>query len=116
MAEVNININGRSFGIACEDGQEQRVMDLSHYVDSRLKDIASAGAATNESHLLVLTTLLLADEVFDLRNDVNTLNQNMGQGAQANENQMSANDEAAVAGAIEDLADRIERIAGRISG
>lgn len=115
MAEVNISINGRSFGIACEDGQEQRVMDLSHYVDSRLKDIAGAGAATNESHLLVLTTLLLADEVFDLRNDVNAMNQNL-QSSQANENQISANDEAAVAGAIEDLADRIERIAGRIQG
>lgn len=108
MAQVNITINGRGFGISCEDGQEQRVADLSHYVDGRLKDIAKAGAATNESHLLVLTTLLLADEVFDLRNNVGAVTQNL-QAAQANQN-----DEEAVASAIEDLADRIDRIASRI--
>ena len=108
MAEINITINGRSFGISCEDGQEQRVTDLSQYVDSRLKDIARAGAASNEAHLLVLTTLLLADEVFDLRKDVGSISQNL-QSAEANQN-----DEAAVAHAIEDLAGRIDRIASRI--
>ncbi|HOO81469.1 MAG TPA: cell division protein ZapA [Alphaproteobacteria bacterium] len=108
MAEVNITINGRSFGISCEDGQEQRVLDLSHYVDSRMKDISKAGAASSEAHLMVLTTLLLADEVFDLRNDVGSMSENL-QSAQANQNE-----EAAVAGAIEDLASRIDRIASRI--
>ena len=108
MAQVNITINGRGFGISCEDGQEQRVLDLSQYVDSRLKDISKAGAATNESHLLVLTSLLLADEIFDLRQDVGSMNENL-QSAEANQNE-----EAAVAHAIEDLADRIDRIASRI--
>lgn len=108
MAEVNIMINGRSFGISCEDGQEQRVSDLGQYVDSRLKDISKAGAATNESHLMVLTALLLADEVFDLRYDVNLMNTKV-KGAEANQN-----DEATVAHAIEDLASRIDRIANRI--
>jgi len=108
MAEVNIMISGRSFGISCEDGQEQRVADLGQYVDSRVKDISKAGAATNESHLLVLTALLLADEVFDLRDDVNSLGSKV-QGAEANQN-----DETAVAHAIEDLAGRIDRIASRI--
>ena len=73
MAEVSITINGRTFGISCEDGQEQRVHDLGRYVDARLKEIAKAGAASNESHLLVLTTLMLSDEIFDLRNDVRKL-------------------------------------------
>ena len=108
MAEVNITITGRPFGISCEDGQEKRVVDLSQYVDSRLRDIAKAGAATSEAHLLVLTSLLLADEVFDLRKDVGAMSENI-QTAQANQN-----DETAVANAIEDLADRIDRIAQRI--
>ncbi|MBL4804349.1 MAG: cell division protein ZapA [Alphaproteobacteria bacterium] len=108
MAEVNITINGRNFGIFCEDGQEQRVTDLSQYVDSRLKDISRAGAATNESHLLVLTSLLLADEIYDLRNEAAAANANAQQ-AEANQT-----DEAAVANAIEDLASRIDRIASRI--
>ena len=108
MAEVNITINGRAFGISCEDGQEQRVTDLGHYVDSRLKDISKAGAATNESHLLVLTGLLLADEVFDLRDDVSSLD------GQVKQNGANENDEAEIAQAIESLAGRIDQIASRI--
>ena len=67
MAEVTLTINGRNYGISCDDGQEQRVLDLGAYVDQRMKEMSSAGAATNDSQLLVLTTILLADEVFELR-------------------------------------------------
>jgi cell division protein ZapA len=108
MAEINITINGRTFGISCEDGQEQRVVDLGRYVDARLKEIAKAGAAASESHLLVLTTLMLSDEIFDLRNEVHAL------GGQINQSQANQNDEEAVANQIGLLAERIERIAHRI--
>lgn len=70
MSEVTIKINNRGFGVSCDPGQEQRLVDLSYYVDSRLKQIASAGAASNESHLLVLTALVLADEIYDLKEQV----------------------------------------------
>ena len=108
MAEITLTINGRNFGIACDDGQEQRVMELGHYVDSRLKDIARAGAASNESHLLVLTALMLADEIFDLRDSVSEL------GGQAQDSQVMQQDELVIAQAIDHLADRIETIASRI--
>ena len=67
MAEISVVIHGKTYGIACDDGQERRVMDLSKYVDMRLREIASTGAATTEPHLLVLTALMLADEIFDTR-------------------------------------------------
>jgi cell division protein ZapA len=108
MGEVTLTINGRNFGISCDDGQEQRVLDLGHYVDSRLKDISRAGAASNESHLLVLTALLLSDEVFDLRENVNAL------GGDASEIQTLKEDELAIAQAIDHLAERIDTIATRI--
>ncbi len=108
MAQVNVSIKGRDYSIHCEDGQEHRVLELGHYVDSRLQDIASAGAASSENHLLVLTALMLADEVFDLRDNSQNLNQELQQ-SQANQN-----DESSVALAIDELADRIDRIASRL--
>ncbi|MGB0719524.1 MAG: cell division protein ZapA [Bdellovibrionales bacterium] len=106
MGEVNINISGRNYGISCQDGQEQRVHDLGQYVDARVKDIAKAGAAANETHLLVLTSLMLADEVFDLRQNAHT--------QAPPEAPQSAANEDEVAGAINQLADRIDQIARRI--
>lgn len=42
MAEVNLSIYGKSYGIACDDGQEDRVLELGGYVDARLREIATA--------------------------------------------------------------------------
>lgn len=67
MAHVNLQIHGKSYGIACDEGQEARVADLGAYVDARLKDIAGSGAASTEAHLLVLTALVMADEIYELR-------------------------------------------------
>lgn len=108
MAELTLTINGRNFSISCDDGQEQRVIDLAHFVDSRLKDVSAAGAANNESHLFVLTSLMLADEVFDLREKVNQM------GGQPQDAGQLKEDELAIAQAIGQLADRIDGIADRM--
>ncbi|MCK6417396.1 MAG: cell division protein ZapA [Alphaproteobacteria bacterium] len=119
MGEVALSINGRSYPVACDDGQERRVRDLGKFVDERLREIARAGAANNELHLLVLTALMLADENFDLRTHVG----NLQQGMQDLEAQVQAgpvapgmapDEEAEIAAAIDELASRIEHIAGRV--
>ncbi len=108
MGEVNITISGKNYGISCQDGQERRVRDLGKYVDRRLKSIAQAGAADNEKHLLVLTALMLSDEVFDMRD-------NIGQQTQsAQENQIDPAEEEEIVQAIDYLAGRIDKIAKRI--
>ncbi len=60
MAEVTLTINGRNYGVACDDGQEDRLRDLGYYIDQRMREIAQAGAAGNESHLMILASLMLA--------------------------------------------------------
>lgn len=110
MAEVNISINGRSFGIACDDGQEQRVMDLANFVDGRLKDIAQAGAGTNDSHLLVLTSIVMADELFDMRDNVS----NDGSKESLGNLQITQADEGVIVDALDQMTDRIQAIAGNL--
>lgn len=109
MAEVNISINGRKFGIACDDGQEQRVADLAAFVDSRLKEIMKAGGGSNESHLLVLTSIVMADELFDMRDAAANGNQ-----AQLGGLQITQDDEGQIVSAIDQMASRIDAIAGNL--
>lgn len=79
MAEITIQINNRNYSVACDDGQEGRVLELTGYVDNRVREIAGAGAATADSHLLVLTSLMIADEAFDLRDAHNAQNHEIQQ-------------------------------------
>ncbi len=67
MAEVTIAIKGRQYDISCDDGQELRVSDLAKYIDRKVITINKSGAAKNESHLMVLAALVLADELFETK-------------------------------------------------
>ena len=111
MAEVNLKIHGQNYGIACDDGQENRVVEVGRYVDMRARDIAAAGAASNENHLLVLTALVLADEIKELRDTVGGhVTDTPGQG------NLSQEEEQQIVSAIEQLAGRIDSITSKIVG
>lgn len=115
MAEVNLNIHGKSYGIACDDGQENRVVEVGEYVDNRARDIASAGAASNENHLLVLTALVLADEVKELRDSLTTVQANGSSQQQPVVQQgLSEDEERRIIQSIEQLANRIDSVASRL--
>lgn len=67
MAKVRIEVGGRLYDVACRDGGEERLQMLSHIVDARAADVVRSLGPGNESRELVLTALLLADELEEAR-------------------------------------------------
>ncbi len=112
MAEVTLRINGRNYGLACDDGQEERVKALGAYVDQRVKEIAQAGMASSESHLMFLLSIILADEVFELKDGLAAANGNAR--SEPLGLQMTEAEEAEIVQTIDNLAARIDSIAGNI--
>jgi len=70
MAQVEITINGQSYRVACEDGQEQRLTDLSRMVDAHVGDLVQQVGQVGHTRLLVMASLLVADELVELREAV----------------------------------------------
>jgi len=63
MAEVTLDIGGRSYAVACRDGEEEHLIGLGRLVDAKAQDAGRAmGSMTENRHLLV-TALLLADSM-----------------------------------------------------
>lgn len=108
MSEVTITINGRNYGVFCDDGQEPRVAELGNHIDSRLKEIASSGANISESHLLVLTSLVLADELHDAKAKLEQ--QPVAQTGVG----ISEEDQEMLGNAVEHLNQRVLEIANRL--
>lgn len=67
MAQVTITINSREYAIACEDGQEVRILQLARILDEKAKLLTSASGQINESMLLAMVGLLLADELSEIK-------------------------------------------------
>jgi cell division protein ZapA len=73
MAQVTVKINGFAYPVGCEDGQEAHLMAMAAQVDTRVESIKALGGNSGESRLLVLAALLMADEIHDLRVEVENL-------------------------------------------
>ena len=65
MALVTVTINGRDYEIACDDGQEAHLSRLGTYVDKRIGELVAAVGQVGGARLLVMASLLLADELSD---------------------------------------------------
>ncbi len=105
MGQVTVRVGGYSHPVSCEDGQEAHLVALALEVDRRVASVRTMGGSYGESRLLILASLLLADEVHDLKVEL----------AQARAGLLppgtrieSATDPA--------LADRLARVAERIEG
>ena len=66
MAQVTITINAREYAVACEDGQEGRILQLARILDEKAR-MLSGGQQVNENMLLAMVGLLLADEISELK-------------------------------------------------
>lgn len=101
MPRVDVSINGRSYQIACDEGQEDHLVQLAEFVESRVSELVAAVGQVGDARLLVMASLLIADELYE----------------QANGDAMPLTpsfDEDALAGAIESVAERVEVLAAEI--
>lgn len=112
MSQIDVRINGRPYTIHCDDGEESHVVELAGYVDRRLSDLVAKLGQVGDARLLVMTSLLIADELAEA---YSALEQAQGgePPARANGNG-AATDDPALAESIESLARRIETIAARL--
>jgi len=67
MANVDIDIAGRRYNVACRDGEQDHLRGLAAIVDRRANDAAAAVGGLTETRQLLFAALLIADELKEVR-------------------------------------------------
>ena len=67
MANVNIKFNGKDYLLSCEDGQEQSLKELTSFLNKKYSELKEKLGNIGENKLLLITTIQLIDEYFDLK-------------------------------------------------
>ena len=106
MAQMKLEIGGRSFMVTCQDGEEAHLTKLAAMVDGKARESGDP-AGLNESRMLLFTSLLLADELHGAQA---ALAKPAATAAPAKPQPL---DEQAIA-ALEKLADRAEQLANSL--
>ena len=65
MAQVNVTVAGKSYPMACAEGEEERLHKLAAYIDSKTSDLTGKLGHVAESRLILMAAVLIADELHD---------------------------------------------------
>ncbi len=111
MAQVTVKINGFTYTVGCEDGQEAHLQAMAAQVDNRIDSLKALGGNSGEVRLLLLASLLLADEIHDIRIEMEALRKAAGRPPRAGGKPEA---DAEMAKRLGKLAARAEQIAANL--
>ena len=70
MANVNIKFNNKDYLLSCDDGQEESLKNLTKFLDKKYTELKDKLGNIGENKLLLITTIQLIDDYFDLKQKV----------------------------------------------
>ena len=77
MPEVNVEINGRKYRMACEEGQEAHLNMLAETFNGKIEALKQSFGEIGDSRLTVMAGIAAVDELFEARREVERLQQSV---------------------------------------
>ncbi|HWZ07183.1 MAG TPA: cell division protein ZapA [Bradyrhizobium sp.] len=111
MSHINVTINGRQYRMACEEGQEVRLLKLAESFEARIGSLRGKFGEIGDARLTVMAALTVCDELLDANNRIRALEDEL---VALRDVRVAASDRAkatqiAVANALNAAAERIEK-------
>ena len=72
MANINIKFNNKDYLLSCDDGQEEDLKNLTKFLDKKYLSLKEKLGNIGENKLLLITSIQVIDEYFDLKKRVNS--------------------------------------------
>lgn len=118
MAHVSVTINGRQFRMACDDGQEDHLLNLAGEVNARVDQLKGAFGEIGDTRLTVMAAIMIADELAEVRRRLRTAEAELAalRDARALMIERAGEREAEMAGALDSAAASIERLTAQLTG
>jgi len=70
MADVDININNRTYRISCKDGEEERISILASEINKEVSVLVDKIGQLGEARMILLAALILLDKVDENENRI----------------------------------------------
>ena len=104
MNHINVTINGRHYRMACEEGQETRLIKLAESLEQRIETLRVRFGEIGDARLTVMAALTVCDELLDANARIRKLEE-----VRTTAVDRAKATQTAVANALNAAAERIER-------
>ena len=111
MSHINVTINGRQYRMACEEGQEVRLLKLAENLQQRVESLRGKFGEIGDARLTVMAALTACDELVDAGARIRSLEEEVEQlrNARSAATDRARATQATVSNALNAAAERIER-------
>jgi len=118
MAQVAVTIAGRVYRVACDEGEESHLAELTLLVDGKIENMRKRFGEIGDQRLTIMAAITIADELTESHRRVSQLE---GEVAELKRNVSSAASGQVewaerVADSLGEAASRIERVAQELNG
>ncbi|MGV8952885.1 MAG: cell division protein ZapA [Cypionkella sp.] len=73
MPEVNVEINGRKYRMACEEGQQARLIGLAARFNAQVEGLKGAVGEIGDNRLTVMAGIAVVDELAEAERKIQAL-------------------------------------------
>lgn len=63
MSEVTVTINGRTYKMSCDDGQERHLLGLAEHVGRHVESLKESVGQVGDTRLLLMAAIMVTDEL-----------------------------------------------------
>jgi len=111
MNHINVTINGRQYRMACEEGQEIRLLKLAESLEQRIETLRGKFGEIGDARLTVMAALTVCDELLDTNARLRAIEDELTslRNVRTSAADRAKATQAAVANALNAAAERIER-------
>lgn len=111
MASVSVNINGKTYRMACDEGQENHLIALAEKLDSYVGQLKGSFGEIGDQRLTVMAGIMVTDELVELQKRVAKMEAEMVEMRETIKTSTAAADDGE-----KEAARRLGEIAGRLQG
>jgi cell division protein ZapA len=116
MPEVNVEINGRKYRMACEEGQEAHLLGLADRFNKQIDGLKDSFGEIGDNRLTVMAGIAVIDELAEAERRIAQLNQDVANLTEAGQAMAAEHEDMEIkfAKRLSETARKIEAIATAI--
>lgn len=117
MAQVTVTIDNKAYRMACDEGQEERLIDLATRFDRYVTHLKTSFGEIGDQRLTVMAGIMVIDELTELQKRVKGMESEIATLRKTRDDALTKADknDAALTGALSNLAERMEGLATRLN-
>ena len=113
MPQVAVQINGKTYRMACDEGQEAHLLDLAQRFDKYINQLKGSFGEIGDQRLTVMAGVMVTDELVEMQHKIRGLESEL---ADLRTGSTSPSDkDANMAMALNKTAERIEQISKKLN-